>query len=312
MRIEIYNPLFKSEWDNFVRDSKNGTFLFYRNYMDYHCDRFIDNSLLIFDDKNNLLALLPANRKNSELCSHGGLTYGGFITDERMKTSLMLEIFQETISLLKKNEFTLFTYKTIPRIYHKFPAEEDLYALFRSESILQQRNVSSTIQLSKKINYQERRKRAIKKASKSSIDCRITNDYSAYWHILEQNLSTVHGKAPVHTLAEIERLQSSFPNNIKLYAGFAGDEMVAGTLVYETEYVAHAQYIAASINGRNIGALDLLFHFLLTDIYSDKHFFDFGISTEKGGTFLNSGLSDFKEGFGGRAIVYDTYGININ
>ena len=47
-RIEIqqYIPALRPEWDCFIANSRNGTFLFFRNYMDYHSDRFIDNSLL--------------------------------------------------------------------------------------------------------------------------------------------------------------------------------------------------------------------------------------------------------------------------
>ena len=30
------------EWNDFVGQSKNATFLFYRGYMDYHADRFAD------------------------------------------------------------------------------------------------------------------------------------------------------------------------------------------------------------------------------------------------------------------------------
>ena len=39
--------------------------------------------------------------------------------------------------------------------------------------------------------------------------------------------------------------------------------------------------------------------------------FDFGISTEQGGRYLNEGLIFQKEGFGARTVVYDTYELNI-
>lgn len=312
MRIEIYKPAYKDQWDSFVKASKNGTFLFLRDYMDYHRDRFVDNSLLVFADKEQLLALLPANKKENRLTSHGGLTYGGFISNERMKTALMLEVFDSTVSYLKENDFVKLIYKTVPHIYHQSPAEEDLYALFRAGAVLSRRDVSCTINLSHKIPFQERRSRAVKKGVKNNITCRISSDYQSYWRILEENLKSVHGVKPVHTLAEIERLQSCFPDNIKLFAAFLGEQMQAGTVIYESRQVAHAQYIAVSNEGRQGGALDLLFHFLLSEIYGEKPFFDFGISTEEAGKVLNSGLIDFKEGFGGRAVAYDFYELNIN
>ena len=60
--IVRYTPDRAEEWDAFVRQSKNATFLFYRGYMDYHADRFADYSLMFYD-KGRLCALLPANRK---------------------------------------------------------------------------------------------------------------------------------------------------------------------------------------------------------------------------------------------------------
>ena len=50
------------EWNEFVARSKNGTFLFNRNYMDYHSDRFADYSLMFYR-KGRLYALMPANNE---------------------------------------------------------------------------------------------------------------------------------------------------------------------------------------------------------------------------------------------------------
>lgn len=311
MRIEIYNSSLKTEWDNFVHGSKNGTFLFFRDYMDYHQERFADNSLLVFDDKEKLLALLPANKKNDALISHGGLTYGGFITDERMKTATMLEIFRLTLDYLRENSFQELIYKTVPHIYHNAPAEEDLYALFRANAALIRRDASSAVNLLREVNFQEQRRRAVKKALKNNAVCRLAADYAEFWRMLEENLADGHNVKPVHSLAEMEKLRGDFPENIKLFAAFSDDEMIAGTLVYETAQTAHAQYIASSNAGRATGGLDLLFHFLLTEIYTGKTFFDFGISTEEQGSYLNAGLINFKEGFGARAVVYDTYKIEV-
>ena len=52
-RIEKYSDKYKNQWDNFIQNAKNGTFLFKRNFMEYHADRFEDFSLLIFE-KNKI------------------------------------------------------------------------------------------------------------------------------------------------------------------------------------------------------------------------------------------------------------------
>ena len=60
IEIKRYTPQEKQDWNDFVAKSRQGTFLFDRNYMDYHQDRFHDQSLMIFYN-GKLCALLPAN-----------------------------------------------------------------------------------------------------------------------------------------------------------------------------------------------------------------------------------------------------------
>jgi hypothetical protein len=59
--------------------------------MEYHSYKFMDQSLLFYRD-NEFVALLPANIINSVLHSHGGLTFGGVISEKVLSQTLMLEI----------------------------------------------------------------------------------------------------------------------------------------------------------------------------------------------------------------------------
>jgi hypothetical protein len=145
LRVERYSESQQVIWDDFIRKSKNGTFLFLRGYMDYHRDRFQDHSLLIWDEKGKLVALLPANQQQEILVSHDGLTYGGFISDEVMKTPKMLEVFEAALSYLQQGSFRKLVYKTVPYIYHRLPAEEDRYALFLCNAVLVRRGVLTVI-----------------------------------------------------------------------------------------------------------------------------------------------------------------------
>lgn len=130
--IEIvkYSPSRKKEWDNFVEKSKNGVFLFYRDYMEYHSDRFKDFSLMFYN-KGRLVSLLPANVSGNTLFSHAGLTFGGFITDTTMTVSLFYRMFEKVLNYLKGEGISKLVYKCVPYIYHLIPAEEDRYVLFR-------------------------------------------------------------------------------------------------------------------------------------------------------------------------------------
>jgi len=279
--------------------------------MDYHSDRFLDHSLLVFK-KDKLISLFPANIEEGRLVSHGGLTYGGFIIDSRMTLPLFLEMFQQSIAYMKDRNISKIIYKTIPYIYHETPAEEDRYALYLYDAQLIRRDVASVIRLGNKIDFQKMRTRLIKRAAKQGLEVRMTDDMKAYWKILELNLMEHHGRRPVHTVEEIILLKNRFPKNIKLFASYDSGIMLAGVVIYESDNVIHVQYSANSEEGRKKGALDIIFDFLVNDFYEESNkYFDFGISTEQKGQFLNLGLIAQKEGFGARSVVHDFYELNL-
>jgi hypothetical protein len=310
LSVRRYDTSQRDAWDAFVRRSKNGTFLFERDYMDYHRDRFEDFSLLILDGAK-VVALLPAHRAGDDVHSHQGLTCGGLVTDETMTTPRMIDAFAALVDDLANSRCRMFYYKTIPTIYHRIPAEEDRYALFRLNAELYRRDVLSVISMQSRAGLQARRRRGAAKAEKKGVMASTSDDWSSFWALLSGNLQDRFGTHPVHTLSEIDQLRRRFPNNIRLHVAGLNDEMVAGTVIYESSQVAHVQYIAASPVGRESGALDQLFVRLLDDTYASKTFFDFGISTERDGKALNRGLIEQKEGFGARAVVHDFYRLKL-
>jgi hypothetical protein len=301
-----YSPEYKFLWDNFVSTSKNGVFLFYRDYMEYHSDRFRDHSLLFFK-KGKLIGLMPANAKKGVLNSHEGLTFGGIISNSEMKTSIMMEIFEKIVGHCKEEGFTALMYKTIPYIYQQIPAEEDSYVLFRHKAELIGREIISSIQLPLNVNYTKERVRTIRKAKSHNIVVKRSFDFRTFMKIEEEVLLERHGIKPVHRVDEIMRLAERFPNNIKLFASFKEDSMLAGSIIFESKNVAHAQYAADSNRGWDMGALDLVFDYLINEYYKNIKFFDFGSSTENLGQVLNGGLIRHKEGFGARAVMQDFY-----
>src|SRR5439155_11738087 len=98
---------------------------------------------------------------------------------------------------------------------------------------------------------------------------------------------------------------------IKLFGAYRGESLLGGVVVYENRRVAHAQYIATTDAGKEFAALDCVIDRLLTEIYADKAYFDFGISTEDGGRHLNVGLIANKESYGARAVAYDWYEVDV-
>ena len=311
LQVTKYEGNRKLEWDNFVKSSKNGHFFFYRDYMEYHSDRFQDFSLIIYNDKGNIMALLPASIDGDTVISHGGLTFGGFVCDSKMTAAKMLDVFANVKQFLKNAGVRMFIYKCMPAIYNKYPSDEDLYALFRNNAELYRRDVSFSIYLPDRLRYQEQRKRAVEKGYRHQYILHESSKYEEYIALLDKILMKYHGTHPVHNVNELRLLAEKFSNNIKLYTAEKNGRIEAGTVLFLQTGVVHTQYLANSDEGKKTGALDCLLDWLITDVYKDKTWFDFGISCEQEGRYLNEGLAAQKEGFGARAVVHDFYRIEL-
>lgn len=294
-------------WNDFVNQAKNATFLFHRDFMEYHKDRFEDFSLLVFEDEK-LRAILPANKQGKSIHSHQGLTYGSLVYKAETKQKAVIEIFHDLLLFLNENGFEKLFLKSLPSIYHLKPAEEILYSLFLTEAKLTRRDSLSVINLSEEKSISKIRKRGLKKAVSNELISKEETEFALFWNaILIPNLEKRHNAKPIHSVQEITKLATLFSKNIHQFNVYFGDEIVAGTTIFETETTAHCQYISKNEEKENLGSLDFLFHYLIHERFADKRFFDFGISNENSGLNLNEGLIYWKESFGAHTIVHDFY-----
>ena len=279
--------------------------------MEYHSDRFHDFSLIIYNDKGNIVALLPASINGDTVISHGGLTFGGIVCDRKMTAAKMLEVFANVKQFLKNAGIRMFIYKSMPAIYNNYPSDEAMYALFRNNAELYRRDVSFSIYLPDRLPYRYTRKSEVKKGYKHQYSLQESSKYGEYITLLDKILIKYHGTHPVHSAEELRMLAGKFPDNIKLYTAEKNGRIEAGTVLFLQAGVVHTQYLANSDEGKKTGALDCLLDWLITDVYKDKTWFDFGISCEQEGRYLNEGLAAQKEGFGARAVVHDFYRIEL-
>ncbi len=306
--IRRYTAGQADEWNAFVAASKNGTFLFDRRYMDYHSDRFEDCSLMVYY-KSELYALLPANRVAETLYSHQGLTYGGLLMSSDSKTAVVRDAFVAVNAFLRQEGIRRVRYKHIPWIYASLPSEEDLFALNNvCKAQICSRDVSTVVMLRHRLFLSELRRRCVRKARKAGVEIKEVQDCSVFWPLLEDNLKARYDARPVHSLEEIALLRSRFPQHIRLFVACKDGRVIGGTLLYICARTVKTQYISANDEGRRVGALDLLFSTLLDKCSeSGMEYFDFGTSNRPDNDDLNDSLIFQKEGFGGRAVCYDTY-----
>lgn len=307
-----YAPNNKAAWDAFVDASRNGTFLFRRDYMDYHAGRFRDFSMMITSN-GHLSALFPANRDGDTVVSHAGLTFGGLVLDWRATVERTIAFFSAIVAVLRAEGIRALIYKTVPAIYHREPTEEDRYALFRHGAQIIRRDVLTAISPMSGWQPSPKRCGSWNRARRlTDVHVGPSGDWAGYWRVLSERLREKYGATPVHSLQEITLLATKFPTGIRLLTATVRGEVAAGAVLYESTQVVHTQYLAANAESRAHGLLDLVIRAAIEDARAKSKWFDLGASNQPGDASLNHGLARYKESFGGRSVVQDSYCLDLS
>ena len=306
--IRKYSIDFFEIWNDFISKSKNGTFLFHRNFMEYHGDRFIDFSLLVFKDEK-LVAVLPANIVDNEIYSHQGLTYGGIIVSERLRSTDFVLIFQNVLQFLEGFNFTHLYIKDIPSFYTNQFSDEIKYLQFVLDAEIYRKDICSVINLSESFHISKSVKRDFNISVKKNHKIDYDGNFDLLCNeILEPNLMNTFQTNPVHSLKEILYLKNLFPENIRQINVFSEEgKILGGTTLFISKNVVHSQYISLNKDIANEGVLDFLHLSLIEYFKNEKKYFDFGISNENQGRNINKGLLFWKEKFGARPAIQEFY-----
>ncbi|WP_294956929.1 FemAB family protein [uncultured Flavobacterium sp.] len=310
--IRKYSQDDYSMWNDFVDQSKNATFLFHRDFMEYHKDRFEDFSLLVFEDKK-LRAILPANKKGNAVYSHQGLTYGGLVFLPKLKTEKVESILDEILLFLKENKFETFYYRPIPEFYFSEGNAAMDFFLMKRGAVLERKEMNLALNLTAPLKISKSKMKHFRRIENLDLDILEEENFDPFWKkILEPRLAEKFDVKPVHSKEEIALLKSKFPKNIRQYSAYRNDEIIAGITIFETKNVIKSQYGATSKLGEEFRALDFLFINLIHKYKrKGKHFFDMGIVGEENELGYNQGLLSQKEELGCTVYNQDFYKIEI-
>lgn len=316
VRVRGYKDQDAETWDRLVEDSWNGTFLHTRRFLSYHGDRFKDLSLMLEQDRGGVVGVFPAalDPANEDVAiSHPGLTYGGVVHNGRLQGQAMIDALDAIAQTYRDMGIKSLRYRVVPRVYHRVPSDDDLYALFRLGAVRYRCDLSAALDLALPQSYSKLRLRDLKKARRAGVRTALGAEYLApYWGVLEENLATRHSARPVHTLQEIELLQQRFPQQISCAVAMMEGEVVAGVVLFRTPKVVHVQYSASSPDGNAVGAQTAVMDYVIErSRHSSARYFDFGISNEDEGRSLNAGLYKFKTSFGAGGIVHEFYELDL-
>lgn len=309
--VRTYQTSDYAFWNEFVAQSKNATFLFHRDFMEYHSDRFQDYSLLIFDEKDKLKAILPANTDGKIVYSHQGLTYGGLVLLQNTKLQEVIAMMNMVLRFLHDQQIVSLQLKQLPSIYSEFPSDEMEQLCFLLKAQLVRRDALAVIDLSHKMDISRVRKRGIERGQKLELVIKEVSDFEEFWtKMLVPNLQERYAAKPVHSLAEIRHLKAKFPENIRQFNVYFENDIIGGVTLFVTKNVLHPQYISGNKKfNTKYGGLDFLYHYIMATVATSQRYFNFGSSSENNGLQLNTSLHYWKESFGGRTVVQNYYEI---
>ena len=313
--IRQYQPEDRMMWNERVACSRNATFLFNRDYMDYHSDRFKDNSLIAMrNDKP--VALLPAEiSSDGILHSHRGLTYGGWILSPKHFNAVdMMYLFDDMIQWCRAEGIQAIDYKPLPSIYALAPSECDIYALWRKKAACTECNISATIDIRSNPGLNMLRRRKLNQSIRMGVEVEEISkpeEIAEFHKMLTACLAERHDAVPVHSLAELLLLKQRFPQGIRFFVAKLNGEIHAGTCIYDFTTVRHSQYICTTADGRKNNLLTPLTVHLLSTMLEGQRYFDFGTSNEDSGRILNEGLYENKASYGATGIVYQRFRLDI-
>lgn len=309
IEVKRYNVERASEWDAFVANSKNGTFILQRGFMDYHQDRFSDHSLMIYQDQK-LRAVLPAHEKDEVLYAHQGLTYGGFVWQKKIKFTQAFDCFKAALVYAHAQGLNTMNLKEIPRIYAQVPSDELDYFLNLAQAKCIKKDVALVIDYDNALGFEKNRREGLNRARRHELKVVCDDNFEGFWDtILIPQLSEKHGAKPVHSLEEIKLLASRFPESIKQVSVYRKEKLVAGTTVFLTPTVVHPQYVMGDSDKNKLGSIDLAYDFIIKEFARGRRYFDFNTSSEDNGALLNSGLLFWKQSCGARCITVNQYEI---
>lgn len=315
-RVRFFEADDEAEWDGLVARSTNGTFMHSRRFLSYHGDRFRDRSLVFTTMAGTLVGVFPAAldlRDPHMVVSHPGATYGGIVHDGSLQGRNMEIALERSVEAFRSCGATWLRYKAIPHIYHRSPAQDDVYWLHRLDARRLSCELSATIDTACRRPLSRMRRDRLRRAARGAIEVAESNDLAPFWSVLERTLTERHSVRPVHSLDEIRQLRARFPSEVRCVVAIENATVIAGSVLFLTDTVVHAQYYAASQRGRQVSALDMVIERSIELTYQlQRRYYDFGISTEQQGRILNEGLLGYKTSFGSGCCIYESYELPLH
>lgn len=300
-----YTSDLRRDWDQLISDGVNSALVHYRGYLDYHKDRFLDCSVMIYEG-DVLLGVFPAEEKEKAIYSHRGITFGDVVFKKKLEKKYLAEIIESISSYYKRSKHTSLEIRSIPAFYWKDQALYYAYQeVLKSKKFIKvQQKTFQTVCLP--LMLQDRgRKWGIRKAQSLGLHVNANASLEPFWsEVLSPNLWETYQSRPTHSLEEMQGLMEQFPEAIQCWAVNLQEEIFAGVLTFKHDDVLHLQYTSANAAGKKARALDLLLFELMQACEGKYRYVSLGTSIDPKNQQINPTLTQWKDSWG--AVGYET------
>lgn len=323
MEIHIgnYEKGKKELWDDFVMNhSVNGTFLQTRRFLEYHKQRFEDQSLMVWKGMT-LIAIIPGcvihEKEKRIFSSHKGSTFGGIVIGwDFYDVEHLSSIMNGVDEYFQQEKFDEVRMKITSDLFSRKSSDLLSYFLYK-DGFSSMEEISCYIDFEKYSddivsNFKAGKRRDYRYSLKYDLTFKelcSDDEIKRFYDILCENLRKFNTN-PVHSLDELfefkkERLQDI----VRFYGVFKQNIMIAGSMVFTFhKQVFHTQYLAASREYLKMYPMNFLDTHLIMEAQKEGfRYFSFGTSTEDHGKVLNKPLIQFKEAFGTNYSVNRSY-----
>lgn len=326
--FEKYSEERENCWDDFLfQKSINGTFLQSRRFLNYHPkNRFEDCSIIVFDNKKNIAAIIPACVVKQDgkkvFFSHKGSTFGGIVISARYyRVKYLLPLLEELKQYWKEEGFDEVYLKITSDLFSSERTDLLQYALYYS-GFVEYKELSTYVDFTHcreelLLEFSSGKRGHIRKCIKEGMVLRnITSreEIGQFYNILCINLEKYHTK-PIHSEEElIELKEKRLVSEIGFFGCYKGDEMIAGSMMFyfDKTKTAHAQYLCANPVYNSMSPATFLYYSMMEEMRKIGYKrISWGIATEDFGRSINIGLINSKEDCGSEYCNNLIYSLGI-
>jgi predicted N-acyltransferase len=320
IEVRPYREALANTWDAFVASSNNGTLFHFQKFLSYHPPQRFDFHHLLFYHGTTLVSVLPAAVTENGTCleSPMGASYGGFVLGD-LKYPMNEHLVDALLEYASKHGFKKILLTPAPFIYQDVLVQDMDYALAYKGFDFDRHYISHAIKLEQTDDFTKyfsaTARRYIHQCQRNpDLSIEFHDDargYDEFYPILVDNKAK-HNAKPTHTLEELYRLKSLFPDRIFLFLVRLKGKAVGGSVMFRcNDRVALCFYNMLYYEFSDYHPI----HFVMNEVVHwairlGCRYVDIGVSqnTQAANQMTPAySLIDFKEKFAAKGVLRSTF-----